>query len=243
MVVSDIDKSVFFHIPKNGGSTLRAHFLKVWAEAREYKGRRFVEPANRILDLTHLSPSEAKLFFNERPCTLGYSVYLIAREPMSRFQSALLQYIQSFHPEIPLYADTRELAKFLKKINIEELCERSQEDYACVYFRCQSDYVGESAYTAVALEFVNAYFSIANDEKKNPGGSLPKWLSVISQLPVARSLGSRLPNLKDRVKLLMMQKNLDIGEMIETVVDENAVFLRDFYADDFKFYEGSCKKC
>lgn len=182
MIISESHKQVFCHIPKNGESSLRAHFKVLWPHAREYQGRQSVPALNgEMRDLTHITPLEAKILFDDDLIGLECQVIAIIRAPIPRFSSALLQYIRSFRAQHKQFVDAQTVLDIMADTSVPDLCRASRSDMRCIYFRPQSDFletVPEQARDLIVMDQLSARFpDLAVD---NPGGRLPNALRFLA---------------------------------------------------------------
>lgn len=239
MIISDSRKKVFCHIPKNGGSSLRAYWMEQWDDARAYQGRKEVEAvAGAIRDLTHITPLEANSFFGDDMIARGYGFLAVVRAPMPRFSSALLQYIRTFAAQDKHFVSADTVRKVMENTEVEELCAASGSDYRCIHFRPQSDFVAGIPVAhrdLILIEDLAVRFPELPVE--NPGGSLPAWMKFARQ-PVIKRLTRKLgQGVKNKLSRQLISKDPEVKTLIDSITAENVTFLRDFYAADQVLYD------
>ena len=239
MIISDSKKKVFCHIPKNGGSALRAHFLKNWPDARQYQGRRTVKRANGDLrDLTHVTPLEAKAYFDDDLIEQGYVTTAIIRAPQPRFSSALLQHIRSFGGGDRHFVTAKSITAYMAHSRVRDLCEKAATDMRCIHFRRQSDFlegVPAKARDLVLLQDLSTRFPALPIE--NRGGHLPKWARLAKHPGLgwfARGMGRTARTV---VLRRLIRTDPDVAEAIADVLARNRAFVEDFYASDQALYD------
>lgn len=239
MIISDSRKQVFCHIPKNGGSSLRAHFLAAWNDAREYQGRREV-PAleGKKRDLTHITIEEAKNWFDDDLIGKGLKVTAVIRAPMPRFSSALLQYIRSFAAKDKHFVTADSVKQIMAETSVEAICRQSNTDFRYIYFRCQSDFVfGIPGEKRDLVPFEQLSMRFPQLPKDNQGGSLPSWMSFAKHPAVKRIAGGLGREVKTRLNRRLIQKDSEVEVAISNITNENKAFLKRFYAEDQALYD------
>ena len=239
MVISDIQKQVFCHIPKNGGSSLRRHLLETWADARQYTECVPVAAANgAIRDLTHLTISEAKAYFDEDLVAKGYKILAIVREPRARVRSALYQYLRVVYADQRDFIGSTDAVEFLRTVSLPELCERSAEDYTCIHFRPQAAFiegVPEANLELIPLKTLGQRFP--DLPHNNPTGSLPSWLRPFDRPFIRaafRSLGS---GFRQRIRGALTRRDDAIQTEIAQIAENELEFIDTFYAADRMLYQ------
>lgn len=239
MIISDRRKKMFCHIPKNGGSALRAHFLTQWPDARQYQGRRTVLRANgELRDLTHITPQEAKTYFDDDLIEQGYMTTAIIRAPLPRFSSALLQHIRSFGGGDKHFVTAQTITAYVAQSQIRDLCEAAATDMRCIHFRRQSDFlegIPAEARALVLMQDLSTRFPALPIE--NRGGHLPKWAKLAKHPSLswfARSLGRTAKTVLLR---RLVRTDPDVAEALADVLARNRAFVEDFYASDQALYD------
>lgn len=238
MIVSDRRKQVFCHIPKNGGSSLRSHFLTNWDDARQYRGRQNVAVLQgAIHDLTHLTPREAQTFFGDDLIGRGYRVTAVVRPPLPRVASALLQYVRSFVGDRH-FATAELVERALQERPLPALCDAAARDYRCIFFRRQSDFLeGVPERQRDLVDMADLSVRFPDLGTRNPGGRLPAWAKAFDR-PVTRRLSGHLGRaVKDRMIAALVRKDPDVSAAIDTAVDHHMDFLTDFYGVDQLLYD------
>lgn len=238
MIISDSRKQVFCHIPKNGGSSLRFHFLTEWSDdAREYQGRREVPVLGEIRDLSHITVAEAGQWFDDDLIGQGYRVTAVVRAPGARFSSALLQYIRSFAAQDKHFVTGDTVRKIMARTSVEDLCARAATDISCIYFRPQVDFitgVPEAQHDLMAINQLSERFP--GLPRDNKGGRLPKWMGFAKHPVVKRMAGSAGGKIKAQLSRKLIRKDPQIDAAIAEIMQDNDTFLRSFYAEDQALY-------
>lgn len=239
MIISDSRRRVFCHIPKNGGSSLRQHFLDTWDDAREYQGRKEVDAIGAATrDLTHITPNETEEWFADRLLNEGYQITAVLRAPVERFSSALLQYIRSFKAKQKHFVTGDMITDLMAGAAIPTLCSKSATDVSCIYFRPQTDFlenVSDAAQDLIVMEDLAKRFP--DLPRDNPGGSLPSWLRIANH-PIAKKLAGGLGrHIKSRLAQGFIKKNPSIKMAIDAIIHDNRAYIADFYAADQALYD------
>jgi hypothetical protein len=239
MIISDVRRQAFCHIPKNGGSALRRYLLERWDDATEYQGRRPVDvESGRIYDLTHLTPVELCRFFDVDLAKKGFDVIAVIREPQSRFRSALAQYLKSFLQQRRDYFDDAELRDIFSTLKVKSLCEEAFVDHSKVYFRPQAAYLEKiepERRDLVLLGDINQRFDGLKQE--NVGGALPRWLRPVDT-PIVRKFVKAMPTgLSQSIRRSMVRQDNSAKQRIEAFARANIAFLEDFYSEDAEIHQ------
>lgn len=242
MIISDSQKQVFCHIPKNGGSSLRAHFMTQWADAREYQGRRSVAALeNEMRDLTHITPLEAKSFFDDDLIGKQYEITAVIRAPIPRFSSALLQYIRSFRAEHKQFVSAQTVLDVMADTSVPDICKAASSDMRYIYFRPQVDFleaVPDAMRNLIPMEQLSVRFPDLAVE--NQGGRLPSWLKALKHPTLKRLAGGLGDEVKGHLARALIQKDPEISAVIGQVVEQHKDFLDEFYSQDQTLYNSGC---
>lgn len=140
MIVSDRYKFAFIHIPKNGGTSIRAslqslHDLNVRFSGRGYLGENYVW-------LDHLPLDRLSRDFPEVIARLEtYDSFATFRHPITRFGSALSEYIQQVKRTEPANASRRLFVEAYREVEAKLTKYPHVLDWKFIYFRCQSDFI------------------------------------------------------------------------------------------------------
>ncbi len=103
MIISHRHKFLFFQNPKTGGMSLRALLEPYHDDPLPFHGLLHQPTPDSPLDLAHLNPSEVALLLPSLAAVVGtYKSLALARNPYSRFVSAVDQHFKTFHPDLPL---------------------------------------------------------------------------------------------------------------------------------------------
>lgn len=239
MIISDQQKKVFCHIPKNGGSSLRRYFQDQWSDAREYQGRKPVDClGGEVRDLTHLTISESEEYFGEQLIAGGYQVTAIIRRPEDRIKSSILQYVRSFGPGGRSFIDSAGVKSTFRDEPIEALCARAEHDHRCIYFRRQTDFLNGLDFGAHDLVLMgNLSTRFPKLQHENRGGAISSSLARFD-VPLIRRVAQALgPAAKARLKSLLVRPQPDLSSAIEDIVSANKNFLKEFYKSDQALYD------
>ncbi|SFE72124.1 hypothetical protein [Roseivivax sediminis] len=246
MIISDSRHKVFCHIPKNGGSSLRAYFAGQWEDSRAYQGRREIaagEAAPRTRDLTHITPAEAAAFFGDDLVGEGYTITAVIRPPIPRFSSALLQYIRTFAAQDKNFVTAKTVQRIMQGTSVEALCAAAREDHRHIHLRPQVDFVADVPEAQRDLILIGDLSRRFPDlPVDNPGGSLPGWMSFMRHPVIKRVAGRMGKAAKDGISRRLIRKDPQVKEAIETVTAANMAFLAEFYAEDQALHDTLAQK-
>jgi hypothetical protein len=236
MIISASRRTAFCHIPKNGGSSLRYLLQDKWEDSRHYQGRQ--EVGGEMRDLTHLTPTEAAVLFEDDLIGAGYTIMAVVRAPMSRINSALLQYVRSFGLGDRNFIDAAAVEKTLAQTSISALCEASGHDHRCIFFRRQSDFlegVPEAARDLILIENLSARFPDLPVE--NRGGRLPGWLKGANSRFTKQLIDKLGRKTKARLLTALTTQDSLVHDVIANAITSEASFLAEFYRDDQELYD------
>ncbi len=110
MIISHKHQTVFIHIPKNAGSSVRQMLVNADPECERMWGYRFLPRHYRFGDSAHMAlvdlPPEKRAIVDR------YDAFAVVRDPVSRFFSAMTQHFFQHR-----YRDRRTPAQFLAELD------------------------------------------------------------------------------------------------------------------------------
>lgn len=96
MIVIDEKKLAFLHIPKCGGTTIQKWLRQHFAQSPEFYGKRD-HPGVGVVYPEHFTLAQLAAFYPELLDTLkSYDTFVLLRDPIKRFESALGQFANEF---------------------------------------------------------------------------------------------------------------------------------------------------
>lgn len=138
MMINDQKELVFFHIPKNGGTSVRTELGK-HGFISPFKPD-FLEYENVTIDAKHQTPQEIRERFPELAARIyGYRQMIILRNPEQRFLSSVSQYLKMYSEKLPTTYSAQELHKTVTRV-LDRL-EAGEISLELTHFRRQADYL------------------------------------------------------------------------------------------------------
>ncbi|MEM6460771.1 MAG: sulfotransferase family 2 domain-containing protein [Pseudomonadota bacterium] len=252
MIISDARKAAFIHIPKCGGTTIRAclrtlNNIEDWNEITEH------ELLGRI-DTTHLTLSRLREHFPLVFEKLShYETFALVRDPFSRFISSLYQRIKMYEHLNPAQMTFLEL-----RSEAERVCEKlsyssNQLPVDLVHFQPQSDYVFlDDRRIAKAIFLMSDRVSIAEYTRRVFGNNLDVALRSDNRSNSYRSrfVGEKVIWLKRNTSLnklipdyakaplrKFLYSHASNGWRQKVISSTVAAFIADFYQKDIELIQ------
>lgn len=156
MIISELRKAAFIHIPKCGGTTIRKKLL---LSKDSENWNRVIDASNGDkVDITHMPLELLKDLFPEVFEKLKvYNTFAIVRDPRSRFWSSVAQYLRMYKSQNITHLTVSEVNDWARRICDVLSHAPNILPYNFVHFQKQIDYTHFSG-----RQFVNRLIHIDN---------------------------------------------------------------------------------
>jgi hypothetical protein len=255
MIVDDVHRFVFVHIPKCAGSTVHAQ-LSAWDSRDPAFHRPGRHPHMGDVHFAHLPLAFLRAHYpTEFDKLTQYHSFALTRDPRSRFVSALLQRLREFRGVRDLNLDRTVIVNEAHHV-IEWLTGRGVfSDLEYIHFSRQADYVRLDGVPVVAnvyaVETLEAFAAALNrlcgvtvDPQRRENKNLASDNRVLAALHLAKPVYSRLTSWQFRERLLLFLRRATLGDSASLDARvlrdrKTARFVEDFYAEDEALHRAS----
>lgn len=145
MIINDVNKFIFIHIPKCAGSTIRTKLQRFDQTGGRFTSRVDHHSELGIIDYVHIPLFILRLYFpSEYNKTKSYTSFAIIRDPFLRFPSALSQHLKEYE-NAPIQsmspADIKKEVDKAIEVLRDHMDEQSYLPYKYIHFQRQVDFI------------------------------------------------------------------------------------------------------
>jgi len=258
MIIDDIHRAAFVHIPKCGGTSVSLQLGAVDSYDGAFR-KKGVHPTLGPVHFAHLPLRFLRECYPVEFAKLkSYRCFALTREPHARFASATFQRLEEFRG-VPKIEVTADLALREARAVIGWLSDRGSFcDLDYIHFSRQIDYVmldGDPVAEHVfALENIaqmsaalEASCGVHFDPERRENTNFASGNPLLALLHRAKPIYSRLTTwaFRERLLLLMQRWNLQRPDALYDALRRDAEisrFVENYYADDIALYRASAAR-
>jgi hypothetical protein len=255
MIIDNVHRFAFVHIPKCGGSSVHAQLSK-WDSRDAAFHRPGNHPQMGDVHFAHLPLAFLKTYYPADFDKLSrYSSFAVTRDPRARFVSATVQRLREFRGVHELNLDIKLVVNEAHQ-TIEWLSGRDAFcDLGYIHFSRQLDHVELAGRRVVANVFaiedmgafavkLEATCGVTFDAERRENTSLASHSRLLAAVHSAKPLYSRLTSWKTRERLLLLMRRLKLRRpdalYVRLLRDRKiARFIEDYYAADFELHDAA----
>jgi hypothetical protein len=255
VVIDDTHRLVFVHIPKCGGTSIRAA-LSAFDSLQGEFAKKGVHPILGPIFFGHLPLAFVERHYpSQWEKLLTYESLAVARDPFERFSSATIQRLKEFRGEIDLKITTSMALNEAHK-TIQWLSRRGTFcDMEYIHFSRQIDYVeleGRRMVTNIfAIEHLAALATVLEtryglhlDPERRENATFASDNRLLARLRVAKPVYKRLTSWTFRERMLVLMRRLRLHtptSLYEAFRRDSQIrdFVEDYYADDFALHRAA----
>jgi hypothetical protein len=252
MIIDDVHRAAFIHIPKNGGTSVSNQLAAVDSYDGIFR-KKAEHPELGWIDCTHIPLRFMRDHFpHEYDKILAYQSFAVTRDPHARFASAIFQRLDQFRG-VPRLEITMEIARREGREMIDWLRRRDAFcDRKYIHFSRQIDYVELDGERVVPNVFpldkteelasaMTAAFGVELDPEHRANTNFASSNRLLALLHVAKPIYARLTpwSFRERILLWLQRLNLQKPDRLYVELREDkefSAFVEDYYAADFELH-------